>query len=373
MKLKHKSLSVPIIQGGMGVGVSMANLAGHVAKCGGMGVISSANAGYLEPDFETNPKEANLRGLQKCIRRAKEIAEGKGLVAVNIMTAVSNYENTCRAAIEAGADAIISGAGLPLKLPEIIREQVDNLAKQGLAESARCLFAPIVSGGKAAMLLCKNYLKKYNMLPDFLVVEGSKAGGHLGFSPEELLNDTAKDNDTILEEVLEAVKPFEEQQGEKIPVFVAGGVYDGADMAHFMEKGASGVQLATRFIATHECDAHENFKQAMIDAKKEDIIIVESPVGMPARAINSPLLQRLKNGGKFPPKLCNGCLTACKKGDLTPYCISRALIAAVNGDMENGLFFCGENAWRINEILSVEELMNSIRKEAEKRLGYCFA
>ena len=363
MKLKHKNLSVPVIQGGMGVGVSMSSLAGHVAKCGGMGVISSANAGYLEPDFETNPKEANLRALKKYIQKAKEIAEGKGLVGVNIMTAVSNYENTCRTAIEAGADAIISGAGLPLKLPEMIKEQMERIASQGLEETARCLFAPIVSSGKAAMLLCKNYLKKYNMLPDFLVIEGSKAGGHLGFSPEELLNDTAKDNDTILEEVLAAVKPFEELQGEKIPVFVAGGVYDGADMAHVMKRGASGVQIATRFIATHECDAHENFKQAMVNAKKEDIIIVESPVGMPARAINTPLLQRLKNGGKFPPKLCNGCLTACKKGDLTPYCISRALIAAVNGDMENGLFFCGENAWRVDEILSVEELMKSIVQE----------
>ena len=351
----------------------MSNLAGYVAKCGGMGVISSANAGYQEEDFQTNPKEANLRALTKHIQRAKEIAKGKGLVAVNIMTAVSNYENTCRAAIAAGADAIISGAGLPMKLPELIREQMAQISEQGLSESARCLFAPIVSSGKAAMLLCKSWLKKYNMLPDFIVIEGSKAGGHLGFSPEELRDNTAKDNDAILEEVLEAVKPFEEQQGEKIPVFVAGGVYDGVDMAHVMQKGASGIQLATRFIATYECDAHENFKQAMVDVKKEDIIIVDSPVGMPARAINTPLMQRLKNGGKLPPKLCNGCLTACKKGDLTPYCISRAVIAAVNGDIENGLFFCGENAWRITEIVSVEQLMCSITKEAEEQLGMVFA
>lgn len=357
MKLKHKELSIPVIQGGMGIGVSMENLAGNVAKCGGMGVISSVNAGFLEPDFETNPKEANIRGLKKAIQRAKEIADGNGLVAVNIMTAVSNYENTCRAAISAGADAIISGAGLPLKLPEMIKEQEDSIKEQGVSSVERCLFAPIVSSGKAAMLLCKSYLKKYNMLPDFLVIEGYKAGGHLGFSSEELHTGTAKDNDTILEEVLDAIKPFEKEQGEKIPVFVAGGVYDRADMTHLMERGASGVQLATRFIATHECDAHENFKQAIVDAKKEDIIIIDSPVGMPARAINSPLLQRLKEGEKFPPKICNGCLTACKKGDSTIYCISRALIAAVQGDMENGLFFCGENAWRVDRILSVKELM----------------
>lgn len=351
MKIKDKILNIPIIQGGMGVGVSLSNLAGHVAKCGGMGVVSSVNAGFEEPDFKTNPKEANLRALKKHIQKAKEIAGGNGLVAVNIMTAVSNYENTCKCAIEAGADAIISGAGLPMKLPELVK-------------GTKCLMAPIVSSGKAAMLLCKSYLKKHNLLPDFFIIEGSKAGGHLGFSPEELLENNAKTNDEILEEVLDAVKPFEEEQGVKIPVFVAGGVFDGKDLAHFLKKGASGIQLATRFIATKECDAHENFKKVIVDAKKEDVIIIESPVGMPARAVNTPLLKRLKEGKKFPPELCNGCLTGCKKGDLTPYCISRALIEAVKGNIEDGLFFCGENAWRINEILSVEELVKAIITEA---------
>ncbi len=351
MKIKNKELQLPIIQGGMGVGVSLSSLAGNVAKCGGMGVVSSVNAGYLEDDFETNPREANLRALEKHIKRAKEIAGGLGMVAVNIMTAVSNYENTCKRAIAAGADAIISGAGLPMKLPEYTK-------------GTGCLAAPVISSAKAAVLLCKSYLKKYGVLPDFFVIEGSKAGGHLGFSPEELKSDTAKLNDDILKEVLEQIKPFEEDNNTKIPVFVAGGVYDGHDMAHLMEQGASGIQLATRFIATKECDAHENFKKVIIDAKREDIIIIESPVGMPARAVNTPLLQRLKSGDKFPPKLCNGCLTACKKGELTPYCISRALIEAVKGNVEDGLFFCGENAWRIDKELTVEELMTEIATDA---------
>lgn len=350
MFLKNKELPVPIIQGGMGVGVSLSSLAGAVAHEGGMGVISSVNAGYREEDFLTNPREANLRALHNEIKRAKELADGNGLVAVNIMTVVSNYENTCRCVVEAGADAIISGAGLPLKLPEYTK-------------GTDTLFAPIVSSGKAATLLCKSYSKRYDVLPDFIVIEGSKAGGHLGFSPEELTTHTAKTNDEILEEVLLAILPFEEQYNTKIPVFVAGGVFDGADMEHFMKLGASGVQMATRFIATEECDAHTDYKMTMVNAKKEDIIIIESPVGMPARAINSPLLKRLKEGKKFPPEVCNGCLTGCKKGDKTPYCISRALIEAVKGNWEDGLFFCGENAWKVDRIVTVKELMETIERE----------
>lgn len=347
MKINFKELQVPIIQGGMGVGVSLSGLAGAVAHEGGMGVISSVNAGYREDDFERNPKEANLRALRNEILRAKEKAQGHGLVAVNIMTAVTNYEETCKCAVEAGADAIISGAGLPLRLPEFTK-------------GTDTLFAPIVSSRKAAALLCRNYQKKYDVVPDFIVIEGHMAGGHLGFSPEELRENTYKENDEILAEVLEAIKPFEEQYGRKIPVFVAGGVFDGKDMAHFTKLGAAGVQMATRFIVTEECDASLGFKQAIVNAAKEDIIIIESPVGMPARAINSPLLKRLKNGEKFPALRCNNCLTACKKGNLTPYCISRALIEALKGNWEDGLFFCGENAHRVDRITTVKELMDEL-------------
>ncbi|MBO5159344.1 MAG: nitronate monooxygenase [Lachnospiraceae bacterium] len=353
MKIGNKELQVPIIQGGMGVGVSLGNLAGHVAKCGGLGVISSVNAGYKEPRFGADPKGANFFALKNEIKKAKTIANGNGLVGVNIMTAVSNYEETARIAAEAGADVIISGAGLPLKLPEYI-------------EDTDTLFAPIVSSGKAAALLCKNYSKKYHRLPDFFVLEGHLAGGHLGFSYEELVCRNAKSNDEILAEVLEAVKPYEEEAGRKIPVFVAGGVFDGKDMAHFMKLGAAGVQIGTRFIATAECDAHPNFKQMMVDAKAEDVRIVASPVGMPARALYTPLLKRLESGEKFRALKCNNCLTACKKGDNIPYCISRALIEAVQGNVEDGLFFCGENVHRIERIVTVEALMKEILEDAQK-------
>ena len=352
MKIGTKELKIPIIQGGMGIGVSLGSLAGHVAKCGAMGLISSVNAGYKETSFGTDPKGANLFALKNEILKAKTIADGNGLVGVNIMCAVSNYEETCRAAAEAGADVIVSGAGLPLKLPEY-------------AAGTNTLIAPIVSSGKAAALLCRNYSKKYGRLPDFFVLEGHMAGGHLGFSYEELKAHTAKSNEELLTEVLEAVKPYEEETGHPIPVFVAGGVFDGRDMTRMMKLGAAGVQIGTRFIATKECDAHENFKRMMVNAKAEDVRIIASPVGMPARALDSPLLQRLEKGEKFRPLRCSNCLTGCKKGDNIPYCISRALIEAVQGNTEDGLFFCGENVHRINQIVTVEELMNGIVKECE--------
>lgn len=352
MKIGNKELQIPIIQGGMGVGVSLGNLAGHVAKCGGLGVISSVNAGYMEPRFEADSKGANFFTLKNEIKRAKYIANGNGLVGVNIMTAVSNYEETCRVAAEAGADVIISGAGLPLKLPEYI-------------QGTDTLFAPIVSSGKAAALLCRNYSKKYKRLPDFFVLEGPMAGGHLGFPYEELTEKTAKNNEVLLAEVLAAVKPYEEEAGRPIPVFVAGGVFDGKDMAHFMQLGAAGVQVGTRFIVTEECDAHENFKMMMVNAKAEDVRIIASPVGMPARALCSPLIQKLERGEKFRALRCNNCLTACKKGDNIPYCISRALIEAVKGNVEDGLFFCGENVHRIDKIMTVEALMSEIITECK--------
>lgn len=341
MKLGSKEIAFPLIQGGMGVGVSMGNLAGHVAKCGGIGIISSVNAGYAEPDFNENTKVANLRALRREIVKAKEIAGGNGLVGVNIMTAVTNYEDTCICAAQAGADVIISGAGLPMNLPKFV-------------EGTDTMIAPIVSSGRAARLLIRQYEKHYQRKPDFFVLEGHMAGGHLGFSKDELMNHTYKDNMTILAEV-KAV-------AGDIPVFVAGGVYDGKDMAAFMKAGAAGVQIGTRFIATEECDAHPVFKQAIVDAKEEDIEIIVSPVGMPARAIVSPLIKRLKNGEKFTAKRCNNCLTACGKKD-APYCISRALVEAVTGNFEDGLFFTGSNGARVDRIVTVAGLMDEIKRE----------
>ena len=347
MEINGKHLAHGIIQGGMGVGVSLSELAGNVAKQGCMGVISSVNIGFREKDFQTNPFEANIRALKEHIARAKEIAGGNGLIGVNIMVAVSHYEETVKAAISAGADAIISGAGLPLNLAELVK-------------GTNTLYAPIVSSAKAAMLLCRTFAKKAQSIPDFIVIEGHKAGGHLGFSADDLNNDTCQDNLDILQEVLEAIKPFEEQFKKKIRVFLGGGIFTGKDIAEAIKAGADGVQIGTRFIATEECDASITFKNVLVNATEEDIRIIKSPVGMPARAVFTPMLESLEKGKTFFAKKCNGCLKACPKGDKIPYCISRALIAAVEGNQEEGLFFCGENASRIDKITTVKELVDEL-------------
>lgn len=354
MIIGSKNLPLPIIQGGMGVGVSLDNLAGAVAACGGMGTISAAFPGLHEPDYETDPKGASLRALDKQVRRAKEIAHGAGLIAVNVMVATSTYADCVRAALRAGADAIVCGAGLPMDLPVIAaKEQNDN-----------ALLAPIVSSGRAAALICRLW-SRHHRLPDFLVLEGPLAGGHLGFSEEEAQEAQMRRGvslSALLDEVLTAIAPFKEKAGRDIPVFVAGGVKSGAEMAKYMKRGAAGAQFATRFITTAECDASEGYKRAILNADEQDITIVNSPVGMPGRALRSPLIRRVEQGLQPGIEKCIRCLVPCRP-DRAPYCISRALIAAVRGDWENGLFFCGANAGDKKEITTVRSEMEQIMNE----------
>lgn len=352
MNIKNCNLEIPIIQGGMGVGVSLGKLAGAVAFNGAMGVISSVNAGFREMDFKNKPVEANLRALKREIQYAVQHANGKGMVAVNIMVAVKHYEETVCSAIEAGVQAIISGAGLPTDLPRYVGD-------------ADVALAPIVSSGKAAKLICKQWDKKYNRIPDFIVIEGPGAGGHLGFKKEEIIENTARKPFEILPEVLEEIKVFESKYKQRIPVFVGGGVFDGEDMAKYLQLGAAGVQIGTRFIATKECDASDKYKEVIVRAKAEDVVIVQSPVGMPGRALRTKLIVDLEQGRHLAPDICNDCLRACPHGKLTPYCISRALIAAVEGNVEQGLFFCGENVGRIDKILSVQELIAQIWSQCQ--------
>lgn len=346
ISIRDKCLDKPIIQGGMGIGVSLGNLAGHVAENGGMGVISAANPGFRQPDFNKNRLEANRRALIEEIHKAKEISKGRGMVGVNVMMALSDGEELAKTAALAGADAVIAGAGLPLSLP----------ALTGGTDTA---IAPIVSSAKAASLICRSWKRHYGALPDFLVVEGSLAGGHLGFSLDELMSDTARTLDSIVSEVIEALKPFEAQNGRPIPVFAAGGIYDAGDIRRVRSLGAAGAQIATRFIATEECDAAPEYKQAFLKAGPDDIMIVKSPVGMPGRALRSPLTERLKPGVFTGVKNCVKCLRPCNPAK-TPYCITAALTAAVRGDWENGLFFCGSNAYRLDKILTVRRLMKEL-------------
>ncbi len=341
-----RKLELPIIQGGMGVGVSLGRLAGSVAACGAMGVISSANTGFAEPDFWHDSLAANIRALKAEIAKAKRIAGGRGMVGVNVMVATSQYHEAVRAAAEAGADAVICGAGLPLDLP-------------AAAGDGDTLLAPIVSSGKAAHAICRMWDRRFGRVPDFVVIEGAEAGGHLGFKLPELISGKASPLLHILAEVKAILKPFEEKYCRKIPIFTAGGVFSGDDVAACIEAGAAGAQIATRFIATPECDADERYKEIMLAAKPEDVQIVQSPVGMPGRALNSPLFARIKELGRIKPEHCIHCITTCNPAE-TPYCITRALIEAVKGNWEQGLFFCGSNVGRVKKMLHVDELLHEL-------------
>lgn len=346
MLIRGRTLQVPILQGGMGVGISLGGLAGAVAAEGAMGCISTADTGFREPDFAKNPNEANLRALEKEVKKAKELAHGMGIVAINAMVATAQYADAVKTAIQAGVDAVVSGAGLPLELPEI-------------AGNADVALAPIVSSGRAARLILSRWAGRYDRCADFVVIEGSQAGGHLGFDEQDLLAGKCKSLEEILPEVLAEVKKFEEKFKQKIPVFVAGGIYTGHDMAKFTRLGAAGVQMATRFIPTWECDASQGYKDVLLAAKAEDVRIIHSPVGMPGRALATPLVQRLEKGERVPPKHCARCLKSCDPGKV-PYCITHALIRAALGDVENGLFFCGSNVGRLDRMRSVKELIQEV-------------
>lgn len=340
---------VPIIQGGMGVGISMSGLAVAVANQGGIGVIATAGIGMGEPDFYRNFAEANVRALRREIQKARALTSG--VLGVNIMVALTNFADMVRTSIEEGIDIIFSGAGLPLNLPRY------------KTSGDRTKLVPIVSSGRAAAMLCRRWLEKYDYLPDALVVEGPKAGGHLGFK-EEQLRDPNYELENLVPAVVTAVQPYEESVGRKIPVIAAGGVYAGADIKKFMELGACGVQMGTRFVATEECDASREFKQTYVDAREEDITIIHSPVGMPGRAIRNSFVDAMNRGEKEPFRCPYHCIITCDY-QKSPYCIALALMNAKKGNLAHGFPFAGANAFRVNKIVSVKELIDSLILEFE--------
>ena len=359
----------PVIQGGMGVGISLHRLAGAVAKAGGMGIISTAQIGFREPDFKTNFVEANLRAIRNEFKKAREIAP-EGAIGFNIMVATKHYDMWVKEAVKAGADAIISGAGLPVSLPEYAEAAYEEMKAVGKKLLRRTKLAPIVSTAKAAMVICKMWDRKYHRVPDFVVVEGPLAGGHLGFSKEQLTQygadsaDVEKTYDQAaydeeVKAIMKVVKGYEEKYDTHIPVVTAGGIYTHEDVKHQFELGAEGVQVATRFVTTEECDAPDAYKQAYIQASKEDIVITQSPVGMPGRAILNPFLKKIKEGERPAIRACFQCLEHCDIKTI-PYCITRALVNAAEGDEDAALLFCGSNAFRSDRIETVEEVMNAL-------------
>ncbi len=337
-------LKKAIIQGGMGVGISCSRLAGAVAYEGGMGVVSSAQIGYGDLNFKDRPEETNLKILPLEIKKAKELSQGNGAIAVNIMSVTQLYEDYVKTAISAGVDAIISGAGLPVELP-------------ALAKGTGVKIAPVLSSFKAAKVLLNLWHKKHSSTADFLVMESPYSGGHQGYTHNSLenLDESIKIFEDDVKKVIELKKTYEEIYKKSIPVFIAGGIFDSADVGHALSLGADGVQVGTRFIATYECDASENYKNAYILATKSDLIIIDSPVGMPARVLRNSFVERMMNGSEKITN-CYNCLKACDPST-AKYCISEVLIKSANGDTENGLFFCSTNPDKINKMQSVKEVM----------------
>lgn len=345
IKLGNKQSQYPIIQGGMGVGVSLHRLAGNVSKEGGIGIISTADIGYQEEDFNKNPLQANLRSIGKEIKMAREIAGEDKILGVNVMVALKNYAEIVKECVKQKIDLIISGAGIPKDLPEYVKGTETKIA-------------PIVSSLRCCKLIVKHWMSKYNYVPDMIVIEGPEAGGHLGFKREELEESVKPKLENITAEIVEYIKEVEKETGKEIPVISAGGIWDKNDIKRFLDLGASGVQMATRFVATNECDASQEFKEAYVNATSKDIKIIKSPVGMPGRAVYNKFIIKTENE-KCKINKCYGCIKTCNIMN-TPYCITNALINAVQGNMDNGLVFCGSNVDKVKEIVSVHDLIQEL-------------
>jgi nitronate monooxygenase len=347
------NIRIPIIQGGMGVGISMSHLASAVANQGGVGVISAAGLGIVHRNAALDYLEANIEGLKKEIRKAKE--KTKGIVGVNIMVAMTNFSDLVKTSISEKVDIIFSGAGLPLGLPDF------------LTPESTTKLVPIVSSGRAAKLICDKWKTLYNYLPDAFVVEGPKAGGHLGFKRDQI-DDANYSLEELVPQVVKEVRVFEDKFHKEIPVIAAGGIYTGRDIYNIMQKGAKGVQMGTRFVTTEECDAAIGFKMAYVNAVESDMEIIQSPVGMPGRALRNEFIDKIKQGLKKPIKCPFHCIKTCDVSS-SPYCIITALYNAYKGNMKGGYAFAGSNAYLAEKITTVKEIFNELVNDFQSVLN----
>ncbi len=347
LKIDNLNIPVPVIQGGMGVGVSLSSMAAAVANEGGVGVISSAGLGLLKKYERADYLESNILALKEEIEKARK--KTKGIIGINIMVAMSNYSDMVKTGISEKADIIFSGAGLPMDLPAFLKK--DSITK----------LVPIVSSGRAAKIICDKWKNSYDYLPDAIVVEGPKAGGHLGFKNNQI-DDKNYSLEYLVPDVVAVAEKYEDEFNTKIPVIAAGGIYTGQQIKNIMDLGASGVQMGTRFVTTNECDASDAFKKTYINSKADDVEIINSPVGMPGRAIKSNFIEKMKKGNKQPFKCPFHCIKTC---DITssPYCITKSLISALKGDFENGYAFAGTNAYLAEKIISIKETFENIKQE----------
>ncbi len=357
LRIGELEADIPIIQGGMGVGISLSGLASAVANEGGIGVISATGIGLFELDCDRNYRETNLKALGKEIRKAKE--KTNGIIGVNLLVALTDCYDLAQVAADEGADILFLGAGLPLKMPEKL---FDDRPGKGPIK-----IVPIVSSGRAAKIIFKYWARNYNRLPDAVVVEGPRAGGHIGFKKEQL-NNPEYSLEKLVPEVISAIKPYEQQFSVNVPVIAAGGIYTGADIRKFINLGAQGVQMGTRFVATDECDASLKFKEEYVKCKEDDIIIIDSPVGLPGRTIRNEFLDDVAAGVKKPFKCPWKCLHTCDFVN-APYCIAIALVQAQKGNFQDGFSFAGTNAYKIEKIVPVNELIKTLSEEFDESLS----
>lgn len=347
LRIGELEVKVPIIQGGMGIGISLSKLASAVANMGGVGIISTVGIGLTGKQNKLGWKKGNIEGVKREIRQARQLTTG--VLGVNIMSVLTDFSDMVKTSIDEGIDIIFSGAGLPLDLPSY------------LVKGKQTKLVPIVSSGRAANIITQKWKQNYDYLPDAFVVEGPKAGGHLGFK-SEALEDAGNKLENLVDEVVSIARGIKQKFHKEVPVIAAGGIFTGQDIHNIMKHGAHGVQLGTRFVATEECDASQEFKQAVVDASEQDIQIIKSPVGMPGRSIFNRFLQQASDGQRRPKSCKHNCIRSCNP-KTTLYCISEALLAAFKGNLKDGFAFVGSNAGRINKISTVKGIFTELQEE----------
>ena len=352
-KIGKHIIKKPIIQGGMGLGISWDRLAGSVSREGGLGVISSVGTGYYQnksfshKNINERPLDSanfySSEALKKIFENARKIC-GDAPLASNVLYAINDYGRVVKDSCEAGADIIITGAGLPTNMPEFTKEYPD------------VALVPIVSSARALSLIVRKW-KRYNKIPDAVIVEGPLSGGHQGFTYEDCFKEEFQ-LENIVPPIIEEAKKW-----GNIPVIAAGGIWDNRDIQKFINMGCAGVQMGTRFIGTFECDASDEFKKVILSSKKEDIELLKSPVGYPARGVRTHLIDLIDKREGPAIKCISNCVSPCKRGEeakVVGFCIADRLSDAYLGNRELGLFFTGSNGYRLNEIISVKELMDKL-------------
>jgi len=355
MKIGKYEIKHPIIQGGMGVGISWDRLAGTVSYEGGLGVISGVGTGYYKSnDYEIKTKKDkpvdvlnfySKDALTTIINNARKIC-GDAPLACNILYACNDYGRIVKDACEAGINMIITGAGIPTNMPEFAKDFPD------------VALIPIVSSARALKLICRKW-KRYNRLPDAVIVEGPKSGGHQGFTYEQCFQEEYQ-LENIVPPVIEEAKNWGNP-----PIIAAGGIWDKKDIDKFLDMGCAGVQMATRFIGTFECDADPVLKNVLVDANEDDIKLMKSPVGLPARGVMTNLQKTLEEGTAPKVACISNCVAPCNRGKeakIVGYCIADRLGAAYQGDLDTGLFFSGSNGYKLDKVISVHELMEKLTK-----------